>query len=77
MADVPNLNLNNGQTIPQLGFGVFQIDPADKKPWRARSKHTIQAHSMVVLSTSVVPEAERAASESRAIKALTRTAKQH
>ena len=29
MADVPDLNLNNGQTIPQLGFGVFQIDPAE------------------------------------------------
>ena len=24
---VPDLALNNGQTIPQLGFGVFQIDP--------------------------------------------------
>jgi len=27
--EVPDLNLNNGQTIPQLGFGVFQIDPAE------------------------------------------------
>jgi 2,5-diketo-D-gluconate reductase A len=26
---VPNLTLNSGQTIPQLGFGVFKIDPAD------------------------------------------------
>ncbi len=26
---VPDLALNNGQTIPQLGFGVFQIDPAE------------------------------------------------
>lgn len=25
----PDLALNNGQTIPQLGFGVFQIDPAE------------------------------------------------
>jgi 2,5-diketo-D-gluconate reductase A len=24
---VPDLDLNNGQSIPQLGFGVFQIDP--------------------------------------------------
>ena len=31
---------------------------------------------MVVLSTSVVPEAERAASESRAMKAMGSTAKQ-
>ena len=27
MAAVPDISLNNGQTIPQLGFGVFQIDP--------------------------------------------------
>jgi 2,5-diketo-D-gluconate reductase A len=26
---VPDLALNNGQTIPQLGFGVFQIEPDD------------------------------------------------
>jgi len=29
VADVPDLALNNGQAIPQLGFGVFQIDPAE------------------------------------------------
>jgi 2,5-diketo-D-gluconate reductase A len=26
---VPEIRLNDGRTIPQLGFGVFQIDPAD------------------------------------------------
>lgn len=26
---VPTITLNNGTTIPQLGFGVFQIEPAD------------------------------------------------
>ena len=26
---VPNVQLNNGVEIPQLGFGVFQIKPAD------------------------------------------------
>jgi 2,5-diketo-D-gluconate reductase A len=26
---VPHVHLNNGVEIPQLGFGVFQIDPAD------------------------------------------------
>ena len=26
---VPDLPLNSGQTIPQLGFGVFKIDPAE------------------------------------------------
>jgi 2,5-diketo-D-gluconate reductase A len=29
VCQVPDLALNNGQTIPQLGFGVFQIDPAE------------------------------------------------
>ncbi len=29
MGTVPMIDLNNGQTIPQLGFGVFQIDPAE------------------------------------------------
>lgn len=27
MTSVPTLTLNNGTTIPQFGFGVFQIDP--------------------------------------------------
>ncbi|MBV9385252.1 MAG: aldo/keto reductase [Chroococcidiopsidaceae cyanobacterium CP_BM_ER_R8_30] len=29
MSAVPNITLNNGKTIPQLGFGVFQIKPQD------------------------------------------------
>jgi len=29
MAIVPNLSLNDGNTIPQLGFGVFQVPPED------------------------------------------------
>lgn len=27
MSTVPTITLNDGRTIPQLGFGVFQIDP--------------------------------------------------
>jgi 2,5-diketo-D-gluconate reductase A len=27
MAPIPTLTLNNGHTIPQLGFGVFQVPP--------------------------------------------------
>ena len=27
MTDVPSIDLNDGRSIPQLGFGVFQIDP--------------------------------------------------
>src|ERR671938_1884635 len=26
---VPDITLNDGNTIPQLGFGVFQIEPED------------------------------------------------
>ncbi|HEX3901133.1 MAG TPA: aldo/keto reductase [Mycobacteriales bacterium] len=29
MTDVPNIALNNGQSIPQLGFGVFLVPPED------------------------------------------------
>ena len=29
MTQVPDIKLNDGNTIPQLGFGVFQIDPAE------------------------------------------------
>jgi 2,5-diketo-D-gluconate reductase A len=29
MSGIPDITLNNGKTIPQLGFGVFQIKPED------------------------------------------------
>jgi 2,5-diketo-D-gluconate reductase A len=29
MASVPTLTLNSGTTIPQLGFGVFKVDPVE------------------------------------------------
>lgn len=29
MSDVPAIDLNDGNSIPQLGFGVFQIDPGE------------------------------------------------
>jgi 2,5-diketo-D-gluconate reductase A len=29
MSAVPTIDLNDGRTIPQLGFGVFQIDPEE------------------------------------------------
>jgi 2,5-diketo-D-gluconate reductase A len=31
MTAVPSLTLNSGAEIPQLGFGVFQVDPKDTK----------------------------------------------
>jgi 2,5-diketo-D-gluconate reductase A len=29
VSEVPDITLNDGNTIPQLGFGVFQIEPED------------------------------------------------
>ena len=29
MTSIPNITLNNGRTIPQFGFGVFQVEPKD------------------------------------------------
>ena len=29
MSSVPNIDLNDGNVIPQLGFGTFQIEPGD------------------------------------------------
>ena len=29
MTSIPRISLNDGLSIPQLGFGVFQVDPAD------------------------------------------------
>jgi 2,5-diketo-D-gluconate reductase A len=29
MSSVPTITLNDGNVIPQLGFGVFQVDPAE------------------------------------------------
>lgn len=29
MSTVPNIELNDGKTIPQLGFGVYQVPPED------------------------------------------------
>ena len=31
MSVVPAIELNSGASIPQLGFGVFQVDPAETK----------------------------------------------
>ncbi len=31
MSDVPTITLNNGVEIPQLGFGVFQIEPENTR----------------------------------------------
>jgi diketogulonate reductase-like aldo/keto reductase len=33
---VPAIELNDGRAIPQLGFGVFQIDPQGHRRRRER-----------------------------------------
>jgi isoamylase len=65
-------------TLPPKAFGSnwqvrldtasAAVDPPEK-PRRARSKLPVQGRSLVVLSTAVVPEQERAASKSRAQQA--------
>ena len=62
---LPPAAFGNNWTI-RLDTHTGAVDPADAKPWRARTKHSIQPHSIVVLSTSVVPDEERQASRSRA-----------
>jgi glycogen operon protein len=49
----------------RLNTATGEIDPG-VKPWRSRSKHTVAGHSMVVLSTTVVPDAARQQAEERA-----------
>ena len=44
------------------------VDPA-VTPWRSRARHSVPAHSMVVLSTAVVPNEQRRAAENRAAQA--------
>jgi isoamylase len=61
--------------LVRLDTATGQVDPQNVRPWRARSTHRVDAHSMVVLSTTVVPEAERAAAMSRAQRATASAAK--
>jgi len=65
-------------TLPPKAYGdVWTIrldtatgaaDPVGVKPKKSRSKLSVPAHSVIVLSTDVVPAPERAAAESRADK---------
>ncbi|MGI3783619.1 MAG: hypothetical protein ACRYG2_22880, partial [Janthinobacterium lividum] len=52
----------------RLNTANGEIDPG-VKPWRSRSKHAVPAHSMVVLSTTVVPASSRQEAEQRADRA--------
>ena len=61
--------------LVRLDTATGQVDPPNVRPWRARSTHRVESHSMIVLSTTVVPEEERAASKSRALRATASAAK--
>ena len=54
--------------VIRLDTAAGSVDPIDARPWKARSRHRIESHSVVVLSTSTVPDDERAASADRAAK---------
>jgi isoamylase len=66
-------------TVPPVRFGdkwmvrldtnTGLVDPPDAATWDADSAHLVESHSVVVLSTSVVPPEERAAAQSRAEEA--------
>ena len=49
MAAVPAIGLNDGHSIPQLGFGVFQVPPPDTP------KAAIQPRSAPATATSIPP----------------------
>ncbi len=51
--------------VVRLDTATGGVDP-DLKPWRSRTRHTVPGHSMVVLSTSAVPESARQDAERRA-----------
>jgi len=64
--------------LPSRGFGSNWLVRLDTRagtvdqpgaPWRARSKHAVAAHSLMVLSTSAVPESERRQATERAKQA--------
>jgi isoamylase len=61
--------------LVRLDTATGQVDPQNVRPWRARSTHRVDAHAMMVLSTTVVPEAERTAAMSRAKRATASAAK--
>ncbi|SDT14017.1 glycogen operon protein [Friedmanniella luteola] len=72
-------------TVPPEPFGnhwVVQLDTGDglvgpivDAPWDAGTEHVVAPHSMVVLSTEVVPESERQAAADRATAASSSVAK--
>jgi isoamylase len=53
----------------RLASSVTDRSEMDELSWKAGSVHSVESHSVVILSTTSVPEEEKAASRSRAQKA--------
>jgi glycogen operon protein len=53
----------------RLDTSVSELSEVDELSWKAGSQHAVESHSVVMLSTTAVPEEEKAASVSRAQKA--------
>jgi 2,5-diketo-D-gluconate reductase A len=69
MSAVPTIDLNDGQTIPQLGFGVFQIDPDETAEAVTRALEVGYRHidtAEMYLNEREVGEAIRASGIDRA-----------
>ena len=60
MTQVPDIKLNDGNTIPQLGFGVFQIDPAETAEAVQRALESATATSIPPRATATRPASARA-----------------
>jgi 2,5-diketo-D-gluconate reductase A len=69
MSAVPTIDLNDGHTIPQLGFGVFQIDPDETAEAVTRALEVGYRHidtAEMYLNEREVGEAIRASGIDRA-----------
>ncbi|MGI8458882.1 MAG: glycogen debranching protein GlgX [Propionibacteriaceae bacterium] len=60
----------------RLSSGDGEVDPTETTPWEAANTYPVNAHSVVVLSTKVVPQEERDASEARAKQAQPKIARE-
>ena len=69
MSPVPDVTLNNGRTIPQLGFGVFQIEPEDT----ARAVSTALEAGYRHIDTAEMYENEKEVGEAIAASGLDRS----
>jgi isoamylase len=55
--------------VVRLDTSVGDPQEIDERSWKAGSTHSVESHSVVVLSTTAVPEESKVASQSRAQKA--------